>query len=357
MLRQKDVAAVAPTQERAAMVTTLKRHVRGIYYRWAGIMFSACQPAPKPMLGASAEVREVWIGLTEHLGDIVACGPIASYLKECYPGAIVVWVTQGAYLEVATSTPDVDRVIVVECLRQWVSWRDEAGKGVVIVDLHVSRKRCSHCGYKLKKSSGNLRINRYNYGYYGSLLSAFSQAAGLPALANGPRLVVGRHIEERIAAVGLPTRFMVIHRSGGGRGAEKEWGWGQWRALASAVYNESGIETVEIGAEGDKAVCPPLCPGTPLHDLRGRLTIMEAAAVIRKALLFVGIDSGPSHLANAVGTPGILLLGELPPFGAFMPFSGGYAGLNATRIYHRSLVRQIPYERVYEAVLRRLAVS
>jgi heptosyltransferase-3 len=39
---------------------------------------------------------------------------------------------------------------------------------------------------------------------------------------------------------------------------------------------------------------------------------------------FIGIDSGPGHLANAVGARGVILLYDYKGFGDYMPYSGRY---------------------------------
>jgi ADP-heptose:LPS heptosyltransferase len=51
-------------------------------------------------------------------------------------------------------------------------------------------------------------------------------------------------------------------------------------------------------------------PGAFAVDLCGRLTPRESAAVIERADLFIGHDSGPLHLADAVGTPCVGLFGS-----------------------------------------------
>jgi heptosyltransferase-3 len=73
------------------------------------------------------------------------------------------------------------------------------------------------------------------------------------------------------------------------------------------------------------------------HNLCSKLSILQSAAVIKKAKLFIGIDSGPAHMANAVDTPGIVLLGEYF-FGMknFNPYSGNYGSLENCHIIHSS---------------------
>ena len=70
------------------------------------------------------------------------------------------------------------------------------------------------------------------------------------------------------------------------------------------------------------------------RNLCGKLSIPETAAVISRARLFVGIDSGPAHLANAVGTFGVVLLGEYNLFSRYLPYTGGYGdGSNSRLVY------------------------
>jgi len=48
-------------------------------------------------------------------------------------------------------------------------------------------------------------------------------------------------------------------------------------------------------------------PRPHVVDGTGRLSVVELAALLEQADLFAGADSGPAHLAAAVGTPGVVL--------------------------------------------------
>lgn len=68
---------------------------------------------------------------------------------------------------------------------------------------------------------------------------------------------------------------------------------------------------------------------------------------------FVGIDSGPAHLANAVQTPGVILLGRHGVFRQYMPFTGFYAGSAPDVKVVRNLVGDVcdlPVSDIKEAV-------
>ncbi|QCR37649.1 putative lipopolysaccharide heptosyltransferase III [Nissabacter sp. SGAir0207] len=52
-----------------------------------------------------------------------------------------------------------------------------------------------------------------------------------------------------------------------------------------------------------------LCPAPGIVSLSGRLTLPQLAALIDRAMLFIGVDSVPMHMAAALGTPCIALFG------------------------------------------------
>ena len=73
---------------------------------------------------------------------------------------------------------------------------------------------------------------------------------------------------------------------------------------------------------------------------------------IKRAILFIGIDSGPAHLANAVGTFGIIMIGKLADFINHIPYSGKYkSGENVLILRNtEGPSSEIPVEKVIEAI-------
>ena len=57
------------------------------------------------------------------------------------------------------------------------------------------------------------------------------------------------------------------------------------------------------------ALAGPLRKRPWCHSLHGALDSDELAALLAGALFFVGCDSGPAHLAQAVGAPAMVLFG------------------------------------------------
>jgi ADP-heptose:LPS heptosyltransferase len=119
----------------------------------------------------------------------------------------------------------------------------------------------------------------------------------------------------------------------------KAWPWESVRDFVGVI----GPDTfVLLGSPG------PTVTGT--IDMRGRTTLVEAAAIIRAARCYVGIDSGLMWIAASLQVPTIGLYGTsyLPAFGAIQPKNP-----NAVYFQSESNVDEIPPERVVEALQRR----
>ncbi len=90
----------------------------------------------------------------------------------------------------------------------------------------------------------------------------------------------------------------------------KDWGRENWQALLRQMAGElPGRGLLLLGAPEESEASAFAAAGWvaggggPAVNLCGRLNPRESAAAIRRACLFLGHDSGPMHLAAAVGTP------------------------------------------------------
>ncbi len=120
---------------------------------------------------------------------------------------------------------------------------------------------------------------------------------------------------------------------------EKDWGEANWSTLLRGLAARAdGRGLVFVGAREDSERAEQLRAvwnSGPVVDLCGRLSPRESAAALLHADLFIGHDSGPMHLADAVGVPCIGLLGSYNrpkmwhPCGAQTRIIHRMAGLNA----------------------------
>jgi ADP-heptose:LPS heptosyltransferase len=121
-----------------------------------------------------------------------------------------------------------------------------------------------------------------------------------------------RRMQRRLAEVKREGRPLVVFHLGP-TWAVKEWPEESWRALGERLEARLQVRAVQIGTEASaSALHAHAVPRLPFAvDWVNRLTIMESVAVLEQSRLFVGIDSGPLHLATTLGIPTIGLFGPV----------------------------------------------
>jgi len=109
--------------------------------------------------------------------------------------------------------------------------------------------------------------------------------------------------KEKDAAPARP-RQIALHSTGLAANVPlpvKEWGVERFTRLATALKDDFTL--VQLGSASD-----PVLPGITL-DLRGRTSLREAAAVLARSMLFVGLEGFLVHLARAVDCPSVVIHG------------------------------------------------
>ncbi len=103
----------------------------------------------------------------------------------------------------------------------------------------------------------------------------------------------------------------------GARWETKVWPADRFAAVVDRLGEEFGLATVVAGSPDEQAACRAVIKHSksdlPLLDVCGRTTLREASALIEGARLAVTNDSGPMHMADAVGTPLIAVFGPTNP--------------------------------------------
>jgi ADP-heptose:LPS heptosyltransferase len=113
----------------------------------------------------------------------------------------------------------------------------------------------------------------------------------------------------------LTEPIVVIHPGGavnpGTQMLSKRWPAIMFGELASSLIEECQASVVVIGAESDRDAVQTTIDFTDgtVTNLSRRLSIDEVAAVCKHAQLYVGNDSGMSHLASSVGTATVTIFG------------------------------------------------
>jgi ADP-heptose:LPS heptosyltransferase len=146
------------------------------------------------------------------------------------------------------------------------------------------------------------------------------QPAGLEMEIRYPH-AFDRQMRERLAAAGIgeKDRLVGLH-AGWGRGKRnhaiedtrlRSWPPDRFARLARWLTESTGARVVLTGSPSDKSLTEYIAreAGVACLDVSGQLSVLELAALIHRLNLYVTVESGPAHMAAALGTPLITLVG------------------------------------------------
>jgi len=117
----------------------------------------------------------------------------------------------------------------------------------------------------------------------------------------------------------VSNRFVILHPGGasnpGATMLDKRWPAVSYSELAKLLTRQ-GLDVLLSGSEAERELCLSIARNAGLTDhavLAGRVTLDELAAILERASLFVGPDTGVSHIAAATGAPTVAIFGPTNP--------------------------------------------
>jgi len=248
------------------------------------------------------------------IGDAVLSTGLLGHLIERYPGARLTIAAGPLAAPLFEAVPGLERLIVVEKRERRLHWLDlyrrvVAARWDLAVDLRGSALVYLLWARERRvMAKGDASEHRVR------------QLARLFALdpPPAPRLWLARAHEARAAEL-LPPGGPVLAVGPAANWRGKEWRGARFAELATRLTSSAGplaqARVAVLAAAHERPQATPLLEAIPPArriDLVGRLDLLTAAAVLRRAALFVGNDTGLMHMAAAVGTPTLGLFGPSP---------------------------------------------
>ena len=132
---------------------------------------------------------------------------------------------------------------------------------------------------------------------------------GFPSLVSDAEIAAAR---ERLPQARAP--WVGIHPSGGRR--VKEWPADRWSAVGRELLAQCGGSVIVTGSHDDRPLAQAIVAalgGSNTWDLTGELTLRQTLGVIAACDVFLSADTGPMHLAQALGTPSVSVFGPSDP--------------------------------------------
>ncbi len=291
-------------------------------------------------------MRHVLVVRLDSMGDMLAAGPAIRAVAAGADRLTVLAGPEGA--AAARLLPGVDDVLVWRCpwimspapavnaddLRSITARLTDAeiDEAVVLTSFHQSALPTA----LLLRLAGVQRIAAVSEDYPGALLDVrlpppgdapeplrmleIAIGAGFPppSIDDG-RLALRRPLPSvatllaSVTDTGARPGYLVVHP--GTSAPARAYPAPLWRAAVSALRSE-GWAVVVTGSAAERELTAAVSSGggtAPVLDLGGRLELTELAAVLDGAAVVVVANTGPAHLAAAVGTPVVSLFSPVVP--------------------------------------------
>jgi lipopolysaccharide heptosyltransferase I len=287
------------------------------------------------------------------IGDVTHTLPVLSALRRHYPHAHIAWLVEEAAAEVVRAHKALDRMLVwhrASSIKQFHTGNKFAvvreirrlakelrdSRYDLLIDCHALLKSSLWVGLaRADCKAGFGRGMEHSEGSY-LFLNKRIPAVSMEVHALDRGLVL-------LNALGIPTPEVVydfpilesnqaeafsLFEAGGLKAGDpivavhpmtlwptKLWENERFGQVADRLI-EKGYRVVFTGGTGDRGAIDDICrsmTGRPIR-LDGRTSLKTLAAVYRMACTVVSTDTGPMHIAAAVGTPVVALFGPTAPW-------------------------------------------
>ena len=311
------------------------------------------------------DFRRILLIKPSSLGDIVHALPVVAALKDRWPGARLTWLVKRQWADLVERAAGVDRVWPVDAtVGSWLG--QVSALRAERFDLAVDLQGLFRSGALAWLSNASQRIGLAN-GREGSpwfythrvpvptvemhavdryLLVATALGAGPQGtpqfrfkMLEADFAVVREVFQRKGSSVDSPWVAMNLSA----RWPTKRWPLSSFAVVLDQLYKEGLGPVAVIGSSSEQheAIQLRTLTKNPFVDLSGAVSIGYLPALLSKAALVITNDSGPMHIAAAVGTPVVALFG---PTSATRtgPYGAG----------HRPLAHQIPCSPCFSRVCR-----
>lgn len=284
----------------------------------------------------AVSLNRVGIVMMSAVGDAVHVMPLVHAIKAHAPSAHITWVLQPGPATLVRGHPLVDDIILFDRARGWRAFREvrqtlatrqfdvvlalqvyfKAGLVTSFtrspVKLGFDRERARDMNWMFTTHTIAPHVGQHVQDQYFEFLDALRVPHGVPMWTLGPW-----NDEERawqrdfLAQFERPIAPLVIATSK----AAKDWMPERWARVCHILWDEFGLQPVLVGGRSEREVAAEaiILRDAPMaHSALGS-GLRKLAAILDGAAVALSPDTGPLHLAVALRTPVIGLMGYTNP--------------------------------------------
>ncbi len=287
------------------------------------------------MLGALQMARNILVIRFSSVGDVMLTSGALSALKRAAPDAAITYVTKSAFVDLVRHHPAVSNVVALtpgENVGALLARLQQYGPYEGVIDLHGKlRSRWIAARTKAQRKVAwdkrpladtllvPMRLRKYHAKmpiaarYHGAVerfvgrelpREPLSYVVADEAVASARRILIERGVD-------LARPLVVM--SPGALWPTKQWPLERFAALA-AKADVTGATVVLTGSVKEAELTRSVRNIAPLAiDVAGALALSELGGVLSHARAVVANDSGPMHMARALGVPTLAFFGSTDP--------------------------------------------
>ena len=135
-------------------------------------------------------------------------------------------------------------------------------------------------------------------------------------------------VDALLATSGFEVHRPLVALCPGSAQPVKRWPIDRYGEVGAQLIRHHGVSLVVVGARQEAAVAEQLSPRWPpgrwLNTAAHHLSTLEMAELLRRCTIYLGNDTGPMHVAAAVGTRCVAVFGAQYPDKCWHPYGDGH---------------------------------
>jgi lipopolysaccharide heptosyltransferase I len=298
----------------------------------------------------STAVKNILIIKPSSLGDVVTVLPALSALRRNFPQAGISWLVRPEFAPLIKDHPHLDEIILFDRKflgRAWYNLKATKALLTLITRLRRGRYdivmdfqglfRTAALGWL---SGGSRRFGMFTAREFAGLFYTHKvtrdedsihvvdyylrmvKAAGATDLSAQFIFPENRTAENSVAKSlsenSIETGNYAVFIPGSAH-ISKCWPREYFASLAERIMEGFAFSIVAVGAKPEKALIEEIvsCARVPVINLAGRTSLGELVALFRRAAVVITNDTGPGHIAAALGVPLVMIFGPSNPIRLF----------------------------------------
>ena len=294
----------------------------------------------------SRQIKKIFIIKPSALGDIVQALPAACCLSQSFPDAQIDWFVRPEYAALIENHRCINKIVIFDRNKLGKWWyRPKAFTELVKITRHLRKEKYDlvfdfqgrfRSAIFARLSSGKERFGMagtqeitspfYTHritqsaesvhlvDYFLDMVCAAGAKRGKVEFGLKPQQQAANEIRKILTSNHANADNYAVFVPGATVEAKK-WLIENFAVLADKVYKKYRYSIIAAGVESEKMITRELetLADVPVIDLAGKTSIRQLVALLAGARIVVSNDTGPAHIAAALGVPMVLIFGLTNP--------------------------------------------